>query len=445
MVERCPFISDPSGTRLAQTDHTKDPGERTHPFRSPRGDVLALLDRDGNPTRTYAYSPYGETEEGYAEEGTPFLFQDDYLDPGTSLYHMQARWYDPASSSFLSPDPEMGEASDPQARLPYAYCGGDPVYNSDPEGKTPRDLALAMRNPALAGMIMKNRALMLAILLKPGSGRKGSFLGGLLGNRRRAEEKAERSGWPLIDVKPRTQEQLNAPFIPNEIAGRFGKAELSFIWMWALGTGRGERLDPFLKLLGVEKEGGETIPEFLANIAGGKGTFLNRVRVNFTMLSFQEKILVSSFYNPMTQELDIEKFGAITEFCMMREVYDIKQLTEESWAGRTPVLGWLFRKAMTPARWVESTLTHRAVNITYGPTTLRKMMQAAQLLNYAVVEKDRWEEAAAQISTLGDSPSTGGVLFNDPVYRRFENTVLSVTADWASELFKVFYKEGKLD
>ncbi|MBC7247851.1 MAG: RHS repeat-associated core domain-containing protein [Actinobacteria bacterium] len=130
------FLSGPSGTRLAQTDHRKDPGETTHPFRSPRGDVLALLDRDGNPTRTYAYSPYGETEEGYSEEGTPFLFQDDYLDPETSLYHMQARWYDPCSSSFLSPDPEMGEAQDPQARLPYAYCAGDPVYNSDPSGRT---------------------------------------------------------------------------------------------------------------------------------------------------------------------------------------------------------------------------------------------------------------------------------------------------------------------
>ncbi|MBC7247847.1 MAG: RHS repeat-associated core domain-containing protein [Actinobacteria bacterium] len=180
---------------------------------------MALLDRAGNPTRTYAYSPYGETEEGYAEEGTPFLFQDDYLDPGTSLYHMQARWYDPASSSFLSPDPEMGEASDPQARLPYAYCGGDPVYNSDPEGKTPRDLALAMRNPALAGMIMKNRALMLAILLKPGSGRKGSFLGGLLGNRRRAEEKAARSNGGPQANNIETQFLRNIPGLPERILG----------------------------------------------------------------------------------------------------------------------------------------------------------------------------------------------------------------------------------
>jgi hypothetical protein len=337
----------------------------------------------------------------------------------------------------------MGEASDPQARLPYAYCAGDPVYNADPTGRTPRDLALAMKNPALAGLLAKNRALMLAVLLKPG-GRRGSFLGGLLGNRRRAEEKAERSGWPLIDVKPRTQEQFNAPFIPNEIAGRFGKAELSLIWMWALGTGRGERLDPFLKLFGIDKEGGETISEFLMNIASDKESFQNRVRANFTMLSFGEKMLVSSFYNPMTQELDIEKFGAITEFCMMREVYEMRYLTEESWVGKTPLLGTAFRFFMKPAKLVESTLTHRAVNITYGPTTLRKMMHAAQLLNYAVVEKDRWNQASEEVIFFSDSPSIGGMLFNDPVYQRFENTVLSVTTDWASELFNVFYKGGKL-
>jgi RHS repeat-associated protein len=84
--------------------------------------------------KTYAYSPCGETEEGYTQEGTPFLYQDDYLDPSTSLYHMQARWYDPQSSLFSSPDPQMGEAQDPSLRYPYAYCAGDPIGNSDPTG-----------------------------------------------------------------------------------------------------------------------------------------------------------------------------------------------------------------------------------------------------------------------------------------------------------------------
>jgi hypothetical protein len=100
---------------------------------------------------------------------------------------------------------------------------------------------------------------------------------------------------------------------------------------------------------------------------------------------------------------------------------------------------------MKPAKLVESTLTHRAVNITYGPTTLRKMMQAAQLLNYAVVEGDRWITATKEINDYGDSPKIGGTLFNDPVYQRFEGTVMEVTTDWAFEMSKLFYKGGKLD
>lgn len=130
------YTCDPQGTRLSQRDHTRDPEETTYPVRSPRSDVLLLLGEEGSIKETYAYSPYGEAEEGYAQAGTPFLYQDDYRDPETSLYAMQARWYDPASSSFLLPDPEMGQAQDPRARLPYAYCAGDPVYNSDPSGKT---------------------------------------------------------------------------------------------------------------------------------------------------------------------------------------------------------------------------------------------------------------------------------------------------------------------
>ena len=129
------FICDPSGIRLSQTDHAQDPAETAYPFRSPRGDVLALAGQDGSLAQTYAYEPYGEMEEEYTSEGTPFLFQDDYLDPATDLYQMQARWYDPQAALFTSQDPAMGDATDPTLRYPYAYCAGDPVYNSDPSGE----------------------------------------------------------------------------------------------------------------------------------------------------------------------------------------------------------------------------------------------------------------------------------------------------------------------
>jgi len=104
------FACGPSGIRLAQTDHTQDPAETTYPFRSPRGDVLALISEDGSLAQTYAYEPYGEMEEDYSAGGTPFLYQVDYRDPSTDLYQMQARWYDPQAALFTSPDPAMGDA-----------------------------------------------------------------------------------------------------------------------------------------------------------------------------------------------------------------------------------------------------------------------------------------------------------------------------------------------
>lgn len=59
-------------------------------------------------------------EQDYSSEGTPYLYQDDYLDFFTSFYDMQARWYDPGTALFISMDPEMGDAADPQTRAPYA-------------------------------------------------------------------------------------------------------------------------------------------------------------------------------------------------------------------------------------------------------------------------------------------------------------------------------------
>ncbi len=119
----------------SQTDHTQGTPALTYPFRSPRGDVLALIGQDGNITSAYAYEPYGEMEEGYAAEGTPYLLQDDYRDPQTDLYQMQARWYDPQAALFTSQDPALGDATDPILRYTYAYCGADPEYNPDPSGR----------------------------------------------------------------------------------------------------------------------------------------------------------------------------------------------------------------------------------------------------------------------------------------------------------------------
>lgn len=47
---------------------------------------------------------------------------------------MQARWYDPGAGTFLSVDPVVANAFDPQSLNAYAYARNNPVNVVDPTG-----------------------------------------------------------------------------------------------------------------------------------------------------------------------------------------------------------------------------------------------------------------------------------------------------------------------
>ena len=52
---------------------------------------------------------------------------------GTGLTYLNARYYDPLTSRFLSPDP-MLDVMDPKTLDPYRYAENNPVFYSDPTG-----------------------------------------------------------------------------------------------------------------------------------------------------------------------------------------------------------------------------------------------------------------------------------------------------------------------
>src|SRR3954462_7735564 len=60
-----------------------------------------------------------------------------FNEPANGLIFARARWYDPSTGSFLTPDP-MGYHD---ASSLYAFAGGDPVNRRDPSGSCwdPRD------------------------------------------------------------------------------------------------------------------------------------------------------------------------------------------------------------------------------------------------------------------------------------------------------------------
>jgi RHS repeat-associated protein len=58
----------------------------------------------------------------------------------TGLVYMKARWYDPGSGTFLSVDPVVAGAGDPQAYNAYAYARNNPINLTDPTGMCPAAL-----------------------------------------------------------------------------------------------------------------------------------------------------------------------------------------------------------------------------------------------------------------------------------------------------------------
>jgi RHS repeat-associated protein len=64
-----------------------------------------------------------------------------FVEPMTRQVYMRARWYDPSTGSFLTPDP----AGYRDSANPYSYCGGDPVNCSDPTGEISLKAALTDR------------------------------------------------------------------------------------------------------------------------------------------------------------------------------------------------------------------------------------------------------------------------------------------------------------
>jgi RHS repeat-associated protein len=96
-----------------------------------------MSDQAGNGVgEAIRYYPYGATRAG-----NPGTLPTDYLytgqrrqEPLGGLYHMGARFYDPALGRWLSADSIIPDEADPQALNRYAYALNNPILYRDPSG-----------------------------------------------------------------------------------------------------------------------------------------------------------------------------------------------------------------------------------------------------------------------------------------------------------------------
>ena len=70
------------------------------------GSVKGLVNQAGTVTDSYTYDVYGKrTAVTGSPADTPFGFAGQYTDAETGFQYLQARYYDPATGQFLTPDP----------------------------------------------------------------------------------------------------------------------------------------------------------------------------------------------------------------------------------------------------------------------------------------------------------------------------------------------------
>ncbi len=119
------FVYGPGGVPIEQVGG----GGTQWFFHDAQGSTRALLGADGAIAGTYAYDPYGRVIAGSTGVKTPIGYTGGYTDAETGFSYLRARYYDPATTEFLTVDPLVDATG-----AAYGYASENPLTFTDPSG-----------------------------------------------------------------------------------------------------------------------------------------------------------------------------------------------------------------------------------------------------------------------------------------------------------------------
>ena len=121
------LIYGPHGQLIEQLDNTSTP-VATYVQHDQQGSTRVLTNQTAAIIGTYTYDPYGRTT-AHTGSASSLRYTGQYQDNETGFYYLRARYYDPATTQFLTRDP-----LETQTRSAYGYAAGSPLDSSDPTG-----------------------------------------------------------------------------------------------------------------------------------------------------------------------------------------------------------------------------------------------------------------------------------------------------------------------
>ena len=98
------------------------------------GDVTGLLSSSGTIIASYYYDSFGNIVEESGNFGNPYRYAGYFYDDQSSLYNLNARFYDAKLGRFMQEDTYLGKRSDPLSLNLYSYCFNNPLIYRDPTG-----------------------------------------------------------------------------------------------------------------------------------------------------------------------------------------------------------------------------------------------------------------------------------------------------------------------
>jgi len=119
------YVYGPGGLPLEKITDTTP----VYLLHDQQGSTRLLVSAAGLPVGAYAYDTYGRTIRHAGPASTALQFDGQYTDAESGFQYLRARYYDPASGTFLTADPFAAVTG-----MPYAFAFNTPVNLTDPNG-----------------------------------------------------------------------------------------------------------------------------------------------------------------------------------------------------------------------------------------------------------------------------------------------------------------------